>query len=98
MEWSLDKDKVFQADIERMLALFEKIREVDTEGVEPMHTLPYAGAFSLEISADGADVPESTVDVRNLNAPRMRGALFEVPYTLSLTPAEDPKGGAGENA
>lgn len=45
MEWSLDKDKVFQADIERMLALFEKIREVDTEGVEPMHTLPYEGLF-----------------------------------------------------
>ena len=48
-----------------------------------MHTLPYEGAFSAVASlADGADVPERTVDVRKLNAPQMRGALFEVPYTL----------------
>ena len=46
MELSKDRDKLMQADIERMLALFEKIREVDTEGVEPMHTLPYEGTFS----------------------------------------------------
>lgn len=93
MELSKDRDKLMQADIERMLALFEKIREVDTEGVEPMHTLPYEGTFSavdsLEASADGADVPERTVDVRKLNAPQMRGALFEVPYTL--------EGEAGKN-
>jgi Asp-tRNA(Asn)/Glu-tRNA(Gln) amidotransferase C subunit len=93
MERFGDRDKLMQADIERMLALFEKIREVDTEGVEPMHTLPYEGAFSAEASpepsADEADVTERTVDVRKLNAPQMRGALFEVPYTL--------EGEAGKN-
>jgi|GEM_PF-2817608 len=102
MEWSEDREKLIQADIERMLALFEKIREVDTEGVEPMHTLPYEGAFSAvaspETSANAADLPERTVDVRKLGAPHMRGALFEVPYTLDLEPSENAKGGPGEDA
>ena len=75
----MERDR--KQDEMRMLALFEKIREVDTEGVEPMHTLPYEGAFSAEPS-EGTEVPERTVDVRELNAPHMRGALFEVPYTL----------------
>ena len=102
MEWSRDRDKVIRADIDRMLALFEKIREVDTEGVEPMHTLPYEGAFSAEASpepsADEADASERLVDVRKLGAPHMQGALFEVPYTLDLGPSENSKGGAGEDA
>lgn len=84
-----------QAEIAKMLAMFERIREVDTEGVEPMHTLPYEGTFSAEAAEN---VPERTVDVRKLDAPHMRGALFEVPYTLDLGPSKNSKGGAGEDA
>ncbi len=76
-----------QAEIEKMLVMFERIREVDTEGVEPMHTLPYEGTFSVEAAEDA---PERIVDVRELDAPHMRGALFEVPYTLE---GEDGKNG-----
>lgn len=87
-----------QADIEKMLAMFERIREVDTEGVEPMHTLPYARAFSAgampEEDADVRDMPGSaTVDVQRLKAPQMRGALFEVPYTLEKGVADGKPAG-----
>ena len=69
-------------DIEKMLAMFATIREVDTTGVEPMHTLPYEGAPICEEEELPEAASEAAVDVESLNPEHMLAGLFVVPYTL----------------
>ena len=61
-----------------MLDYIDKLKELDTEGVEPMpHLFPESNVFREDIVANGDDSEEIL-----RNAPEQRDGMFVVPRTF----------------
>lgn len=68
----------FAGQLSEILDSFERLRQVDTEGVAPTaHTLPLHNVFRDDASAPSME-PEQTL----ANAPRRNGDYFEVQAVL----------------
>ena len=76
-----DEVKAYQADLEEILTYVDKLNELDTEGVEPMSHVVYAGS---ETSTLRDDVPEESFDRERalLNAPLSGAGHFKTPLVI----------------
>ena len=79
-ELALSSEEREQAkkDMGRMLSYIDKLKELDTTGVEPMsHVLPIQNVFREDVVTNG-DGREETL----LNAPERKEDMFVVPKTF----------------
>lgn len=78
LELSAEEKKQAQADMGRMLAYFDKLKEIDTEGIEPMsHVFPMTNCFREDIVTNGEDRESMLV-----NAPEAFDGMIKVPKTI----------------
>jgi aspartyl-tRNA(Asn)/glutamyl-tRNA(Gln) amidotransferase subunit C len=81
LEFSASEKLGIKKDLERMIAFIDKLRELDTTGVQPqLH-------MSDEINTLRADVPEGSVTREEAlkNAPFTDGVFFKVPKVIKNT-------------
>lgn len=75
LELSAEEKKSAKKDMERMLAYFDKLNELDTTGIEPVsHITKVQNVFREDIVTNG-DEHEKTLQ----NAPREKDNMFMVP-------------------
>ena len=75
LELSDEEIESLRGYINRLLVSFEKLQELDTEGVEPTsHTIPVRNIFRPDVSRPS--IPQEEVLV---NAPARADGTFEVP-------------------
>lgn len=77
LELSGEEREQAKEDMEKMLAYFDKLNELDTNGVEPMsHAFPVQNVFR-------EDVVENGDDRENMlrNAPEKKDGAYMVPKT-----------------
>ncbi len=68
----------FTGQLESILEYIDKIKEVDTKGVEPMaHALPISNVLR-----EDAVEPSLSVEKVLMNAPETDGAFFKVPKVI----------------
>jgi aspartyl-tRNA(Asn)/glutamyl-tRNA(Gln) amidotransferase subunit C len=69
----------FQADLDEILGHIERLKEIDTEGVEPMAQVLYEAEGDLR-----ADCPRPTLgtDTALANAPQAGAGYFKVPKVI----------------
>ncbi|GFI64644.1 glutamyl-tRNA(Gln) amidotransferase subunit C [Lachnospiraceae bacterium] len=78
LELSREEKEAAGRDMGRMLEYIDKLKELDTEGVEPMpHLFPESNVFREDIVANGDDSEEIL-----RNAPEQRDGMFVVPRTF----------------
>ena len=78
LELSGEEREQAKEDMEKMLAYFDKLNELDTNGVEPMsHAFPVQNVFR-------EDVVENGDDRENMlrNAPEKKDGAYMVPKTF----------------
>lgn len=78
LELSGEEREQAKEDMEKMLAYFDKLNELDTSGVEPMsHAFPVQNVFR-------EDVVENGDDRENMlrNAPEKKDGAYMVPKTF----------------
>lgn len=76
----LSADEVVQAgaDMTQMLDYIDKLKELDTEGIEPMtHIFPSQNVFRKDVVSNGNER-----DALLANAPKQSGGQFQVPKTV----------------
>ena len=70
--------KVFESQIENILAFVEKMKEVDVKGVEPTtHPLKISNVFRKDELKPSLSIQEFLK-----HSPRVRGRFFEVPKVV----------------
>lgn len=75
---SEEEKKKVAADLDRILDYIEVMKELDTEGVEPMsHVLPVTNVFREDEVTNGN---ERTLLTKN--APKQKDGCFSVPKTV----------------
>ena len=78
LELSEDEKEQAKKDMGRMLDHIDKLRELDTEDVEPMsHLFPVNNVFREDVVANG-DTLEELLN----NAPGEKNGMFMVPRTF----------------
>ena len=78
LELSLEEKEAARKDMERMLDHIDKLRELDTEDVEPMsHLFPVNNVFREDVVTNG-DEREKILK----NAPEQKDGAFKVPKTV----------------
>ena len=78
LELSEDEKEQAKKDMGRMLDHIDKLRELDTEDVEPMsHLFPVNNAFREDVVTNG-DTREELLN----NAPGEKNGMFMVPRTF----------------
>lgn len=78
LELSDDEKKQAKADMGRMLDYIDKLRELDTDGVEPMsHVFSAGNVFREDVVINGDD-RERLLS----NAPQEKDGMFVVPPTF----------------
>lgn len=90
LELSPEEKERAKDDMGQMLHYFDKLRELDTDGIQPMsHIFPVQNVFRQDV------VAESSAREKILqNAPLERNGCFQVPRTIqSLSGARDGSGG-----
>ena len=78
LELSEEEVDTYILDVNKILRLFEKIEDIDTEGIKPLSNV-------LEQFSDSRDdTPENTIDrdVVLKNAPDTDGVYYQVPPTI----------------
>lgn len=76
----LSADEVVQAgaDMTQMLDYIDKLKELGTEGIEPMtHIFPSQNVFRKDVVSNGNER-----DALLANAPKQSGGQFQVPKTV----------------
>lgn len=78
LELSDEERSQAKQDMNRMLDYIDKLKELNTNGVEPMsHVFPMQNVFREDVVANGDD-SENMLK----NAPRSRDNMFVVPETF----------------
>lgn len=78
LELSEDEKEQAKEDMGRMLDYFDKLNELDTEGVEPMsHAFPVQNVFREDVVANGDDRENMLA-----NAPEKKEGTYMVPKTF----------------
>ena len=78
LELSLEEKEAARHDMERMLDYIDKLKELDTSGVEPMsHIFPVDNVFREDVVTNGDD-RENILK----NAPEQKDGAFKVPKTV----------------
>lgn len=78
LELSQDEKEQAKKDMGRMLDYFDKLNELDTEGIEPMsHIFPVNNVFR-EDEVENDDQREKIL----ANAPKSKDSSFQVPKTV----------------
>ena len=78
LELSGEERERAKKDMGRMLDYIDKLRELDTEGVEPMtHVFPVQNVFREDIVTN-SDTREQLLS----NAPEQKDGMFVVPKTV----------------
>ena len=79
LEFEGESKKAIMADMERIVNFMEKLREVDTENVEPLIFM------TKEINHLREDIPHETVTQKEAlkNAPKADSDYFRIPKVLS---------------
>lgn len=79
LEFEGESKKAIMADMERIVNFMEKLREVDTENVEPLIFM------TKEINHLREDIPQETVTQKEAlkNAPKADSDYFRIPKVLS---------------
>ena len=78
LELSKEEQHAVQKDLERMLDYIDKLKELDTSGVEPMsHVFPVHNVFREDVVAN-ADDREHMLK----NAPAHKDGSYMVPKTI----------------
>ncbi len=78
LELSEDEKEQAKKDMGRMLDHIDKLRELDTEDVEPMsHLFPVNNVFREDVVTNG-DTREELLN----NAPGEKNGMFMVPWTF----------------
>lgn len=79
LELTREERELAKTDMGRMLEYIDKMKELDTTGVEPMvHIFPVVNVFREDEAASGDEGGEILQ-----NAPARRGDFFVVPETFS---------------
>lgn len=71
--------EAIRADLQRMVGFIDRLREVDTEGVEPLTHMSDAGNVFREDKVSGQLTEEEVFR----NAPRHRTGFFTVPKIIN---------------
>lgn len=78
LELSEDEKEQAKEDMGRMLDYFDKLNELDTEGVEPMsHAFPVQNVFREDVVVNGDDRENMLA-----NAPEKKEGTYMVPKTF----------------
>lgn len=78
LELSEDEREQAKEDMGRMLDYFDKLNELDTDGVEPMsHAFPVENVFREDVVVNGDDR-----DNMLANAPEKKDGTYMVPKTF----------------
>lgn len=79
LEFNGEEKEQIKGDMNRMLAFFEKLDELDTNGVEPLVFM------NDEVNVLREDVSESTISQKDAlkNAPKKDSDYFRIPKVLS---------------
>lgn len=78
LELSDEEKEAAGRDMGRMLDYIDKLKELDTEGVEPMpHIFPVSNVFREDVIVNGDDSEEIL-----RNAPQQKDGMFVVPRTF----------------
>ena len=72
-----EKEKIRQ-DLERILTFVEKLKELDTENVEPLVYL----SEKTDLLREDRMIPYSGTEEALLNAPQKSGSFFRVPKVI----------------
>jgi len=72
-----EKDKIRQ-DLEQILTFVEKLREMDTENVEPLVYL----SDKTDVLREDRMIPTLSTEEALLNAPEKSGRFFKVPKVI----------------
>ena len=72
-----EKEKIRQ-DLEQILTFVEKLKELDTENVEPLVYL----SDKTEVLRDDRMIPTLSTEEALLNAPEKSGRFFKVPKVI----------------
>jgi aspartyl-tRNA(Asn)/glutamyl-tRNA(Gln) amidotransferase subunit C len=72
-----EKEKIRQ-DLEQILTFVEKLRELDTENVEPLVYL----SDKKDVLREDRMIPTITIEEALLNAPERSGGFFRVPKVI----------------
>lgn len=73
-----EKEKIRQ-DLEQILTFVEKLRELDTENVEPLVYL----SDKTDVLREDRMIPTISTEEALLNAPEKSGAFFKVPKVIN---------------
>ena len=78
LELSEEEKEQAKEDMEKMLAYFDKLNELDTGGVEPMsHAFPVQNVFREDVVENGDDRENMLA-----NAPEKKEGTYMVPKTF----------------
>lgn len=78
LELSEEEKEQAKEDMEKMLAYFDKLNELDTDGVEPMsHAFPVQNVFREDVVENGDDRENMLA-----NAPEKKEGTYMVPKTF----------------
>lgn len=78
LELTEEEKQQAKADMGRMLDYIDKLKELDTEGVEPLsHTFPVHNVFREDVVVNGDD-RERLLS----NAPEQKDGSYKVPKTV----------------
>ncbi len=72
-----EKEKIRQ-DLEQILTFVEKLRELDTENVEPLVYL----SDKTDVLREDRMIPTISIEEALLNAPEKSGRFFKVPKVI----------------
>lgn len=78
LEFSAAEKEGIRKDLDRMISFVEKLRELDTTGIEPLlHMSP-------EVNVLREDIPQGSVSRKEAlaNAPATDGTYFKVPKVI----------------
>ena len=80
---SLSEEEVhrFQADLDEILGHMERLKEIDTAGVEPMAQVLFEAGETATLRAD-RERPPLGAEVALANAPQAGAGYFKVPKVI----------------
>lgn len=81
LELSEKEREQAKTDMEEMLGYFDKLNELDTEGVEPLsHVFPMENVFREDVVTNGNEAENIL-----RGAPGVKEGMFQVPRTVDET-------------
>ena len=78
LEFGEDEKEKIRQDLEQILTFVEKLRDLDTENVEPLVYL----SDKTDVLREDRMIPTITTEEALLNAPEKSGPFFKVPKVI----------------